>query len=192
MRERLHHRGRARRDFDMPLQAERQPDIAERPSPTASASAPGRRSRSRAPAGRRRRSSARRPVDRAGGRLAEAGDDAERRRLAAAGGAEQAQELAARRRRATCPSAPACRSRRSWRCRVSETSGRPAVARVVPARRPVAVDRAMAVGTLVFMSLSRSVTAGGEPSPAAPAVARGCEPTSSAPCRRPCRRYSVV
>ena len=95
-------------------QAERQPDIVERRSPTASASAPGRRSRSRV-CGRRRAGLAPRPVDRAGGRLAEAGDDAERRRLAAAGRAEQADELALRRCRATCSAARPCRWRRSSR-----------------------------------------------------------------------------
>ena len=72
-----------------------------------------------------------RPFDRARGRLAEPGDDAERRRLAAAGGAEQADELALARRRATCPSAPACRWRTSWR----SSGAKPAACRAGSVRR---------------------------------------------------------
>ena len=131
-----------------------------------------------------------RPVDRAGGRLAEAGDDPKHRRLAAAGRAEQADELAAadverhvlQRQRAVREGLGDRRGARPAACP-------PVGARVFSASAG-AVDRAASgVGARECLPLMSYPTAGAiRRRPRPPDCFEVAELTSPAPCRGPCRR----
>ena len=107
-RDRLLRHDRRRRGGDA-REPQRQIHVVEHASPTASASAPGTRSRCCAPARRRRRRCAFGQSMRARAGCAEAGDQPQQRRFAAAGGTEQAEELALGVRSGRCPAAHACR-----------------------------------------------------------------------------------